>query len=403
VVLGSEHLIAANRTASLAKLRESEMNRVIRIRKDRRARTLRTIAPVDFESRATLIPASLYERERRYPRRYQVPRMSIRRYRGATVVPVQLAVQGNLVLPESFRHHLHPRLKNRRLTDLTHYFAVVDDLGPVRRLPGRYFHLDAEYRGHFGHLLSEQVSRLWAWPELKQRLPDLKAVLSLARGRSELSSYEVDIFGAAGIAEADLVPITDPVEVDELYGATPMLSMPDYVHPEIADLWQRIGDRLAGKAPERRYPERIFITRSDALRPCHNREQVEDRFRREGFEVIRPELLPMAEQVQTFRRADVVAGFGGSGLFTLMFRCKPATVIIVEPGSYTSVNEYLISSVLGNVQYQIDSEPDVAHPPGGWSWDAFRSGFTFDFDNEGRDLDRILSSLNTSERARPHP
>jgi capsular polysaccharide biosynthesis protein len=107
--------------------------------------------------------------------------------------------------------------------------------------------------------------------------------------------------------------------------------------------------------------------------------------------------------VQTFRRADVVAGFGGSGLFTLMFRCKPATVIIVEPGSYTSVNEYLISSVLGNVQYQIDSEPDVTHPPGGWSWDAFRSGFTFDFENEGRDLDRILSSLNTSERARPHP
>jgi capsular polysaccharide biosynthesis protein len=172
------------------------------------------------------------------------------------------------------------------------------------------------------------------------------------------------------------------------------LSMPDYIHPEIAHLWLRVGDQLAARAPERRYPKRIFITRTDVLRPCHNREQVEDRFRREGFEVIRPELLPMAEQVQTFRQAEIIAGFGGSGLFNMMFRREPATVIIVQPRSYTSVNEYMISSVLGNVQYQVDSEPDIAHPPGGWTWDAFRSGFTFDFDNEGRELDRILSALD---------
>jgi capsular polysaccharide biosynthesis protein len=182
--------------------------------------------------------------------------------------------------------------------------------------------------------------------------------------------------------------------VEELIGATPMLSMPKYIHPDIAHLWRTIGDRLAAQAPERDYPERIFLTRKPGtIRECHNREEVEDRFRREGFCVIRPETLPLPEQVQMFRRAEVIAGFGGSGMFNMMFRTEPATVIVIRPSSYTSVNEYMISSVLGHRLIQIDSKPDVDHPQGRWTFDAFYSDFTFDFDREGRDLERALATL----------
>jgi capsular polysaccharide biosynthesis protein len=394
VLLGTEHLIVQNRTNAYAKLRESEMNAAIAAGAGDRASLVTARPALQFRSRATLVPARLYETDRRFIRDFEVPPVSVRRYRDAVVVPQQVALQGSLILPESFRHHLYPRLRNRRLTDLTHYFAAVDDLGTPQRLPGRYFHLDSEYPGHFGHVITEPLSRLWAWPELRRQWPDLKAIVSLPRAARKSPSFAVQLFAAAGVPTQDLVAVNRPVRVDELVGATPMASMPNYIHPDIAALWRRIGDRLAERAADGERPDRIFITRPDgSLRPCHNRAAVEDRFRAAGFTVIRPETLPLPEQVQLFRRASVVAGFGGSGMFNLMFRTRPTTAIIVRPSSYTSVNEYMISSVLGNRLVQIDSVPDVDHPEGGWTWDAFRSGFTFDFDREGRELDDVLAAL----------
>ena len=52
-------------------------------------------------------------------------------------------------------------------------------------LLGPYFHIDGEIQGHFGHMITEQVSRLWAWEEAKRREPGLKALL-LRRGTNEL-------------------------------------------------------------------------------------------------------------------------------------------------------------------------------------------------------------------------
>lgn len=393
VLLGDRYLIATNRTGAYAKMRETQMNRVIAARDDDSAVLLRTVPPTTFESRAVFWPEGEVEKNPRLHRTYKVPELSVRRYRPATLVPHQVVIHRNLLTPDSFRHNQSPRLTNRRLTDLTHYFATVTTNKPVQHLPGRYFYLDAEFRAHFGHLLTEPVSRLWAWPELKERYPDLKAIMSI-RGDAP-KPFEVEIYRAAGIDPSDLVAIRRPTRVDELYGATPMSSMPDYIHPQISEVWRRIGDRLAEQAPERDYPERIFITRppDTKTRPCHNQEEIEDWFAAAGFAVIRPELMPVPEQVQTFRRAAVIAGFGGSGLFTTMFRPDPVPLIMLRPRSYTSVNEYMISSVLGNRLYQLEVPPDVDHPPGGWTFKAFFSGFRVDLDSVGPQLGRILEVL----------
>ena len=393
VILGSRHLIATNRTKAYPKLRETEMNRAIAARANDGAVLLRTLPPTSLESRAVMWPENTVQENYRLHETYETPELSVRRYRPATLVPEQVVIHHNLIVPDSFRHNQYSRLKNHRISDLTHYFATVEDRGPVQHLPGRYFYLDSAFPGHYGHLLTEPVSRLWAWPELKDRYPDLKAVLTIRE--EEPRAYEVELYRAAGIDPSDLVGIRQTTKVDELYGATPMASMPSYIHPEIAGLWQRIGDRLAERAPDRDYPERIFVTRRPGTkrRPCHNQDEVEDWFTRSGFAVIRPERMPLPEQVQTFRRASLIAGFGGSGLFTMMFRPGPVSLIMLRPRSYTSVNEYMIGSVLGNRIYQFDAEPDIDHPDGTWSRDAFYSGFRFDLDAVEPQLKRILDSI----------
>ena len=66
-----------------------------------------------------------------------------------------------------------------------------------------------------------------------------------------------------------------------------------------------------------------------------------------------------------FDQAAVIAGFAGSGLFTMMFTELPKPVIIISSTSYTARNEYLIASAIGHDLTVIYSVPDIHHPRGG--------------------------------------
>jgi len=103
-----------------------------------------------------------------------------------------------------------------------------------------------------------------------------------------------------------------------------------------------------------------------------------------GFEIDFPEEMILADQIAMFRGADIVAGYAGSALFTLMFCRSPKQVIIVAPESYTATNEYLIGAVRGHSYDVFWSRPDS---------EAFRSSFTFDLECEGRMLKDHLRTI----------
>jgi capsular polysaccharide biosynthesis protein len=209
----------------------------------------------------------------------------------------------------------------------------------------------------------------------------------------QLRTFEGEILRAVGLADEDIILFDAPVRVETLLTSTPMFSAPDYVHPELEEIWQAVGDALVSSAPERAYPRRIFCSRGGQRRACSNASEVESLFAAHGFAVVFPEDFEFAEQARMFREAEVVAGFAGSGLLGLMFSGHPKRLIMLSPASYTARNEYMICSVLGHEMDVVWSEPDVGHPPGGWSAAAVRSGFTFDFEREGTFLKGLLTSL----------
>jgi hypothetical protein len=89
-----------------------------------------------------------------------------------------------------------------------------------------------------------------------------------------------------------------------------------------------------------------------------------------------------------FQNAEVVAGYAGSALFTLTFCAQPKRVLMISPESYTANNEYLIAAVLGHEFDVFWSVPDSG---------SLLSSYTFDFDREGRHLDRVLAELDPSD------
>ena len=391
VVVTGRHLLVENRTQARAKLSEEEMNDVLTLRDESSGRLLALRPPVEFRSRCAF-SESPSPRNGSMPTSFRVPAMSVREYSDVVCLPGQVVVQENLILPDTYRHNQRWRLANTYTRDIAPRFAIpTGETENAEELEGPHFYLDSEFRGHFGHAITEQLSRLWAWSDAKQAAPELKAVMALNSGR-ELAPFEIELFSAAGIDSKDLVFVRGPVRVETLVAATPMFSQPAYVHPDIDQLWARVSEALSKDAPEKQYPRKVFCSRRSRHRACHNAADVESMFIAQGFTVVYPEDFPLPEQVMIFRRAEVIAGFAGSALLNLCLSGSPKKVLIISSESYTARNEYLVASALGHEIHQAWCKPDIPMPERGWDRRAARSPFTFDFDQEGRYVAEVLAS-----------
>lgn len=312
--------------------------------------------------------------------------LSLRDCRDVVVAPYQVVLAGRIALPDTFRHNQSRRLRNKALASVgpRHSVPVVPVPAQIPRLEGTYLHLDDEARGHFGHLLTETVARVWAWPEALAVDADARVLVCGTHKRPALLGYELEVYAACGIPPDRVVLVDGPTRVERLVSGTPMFCNPHYVHPAIAGTWDAVGDRLAACAEPRAWPRRIFVTRREAKRRCHNAEEVEAQFLAHGFEVVHPEDHPLGDQVRMFRDAEVVAGFGGSGLFQLAFVPTPLRVIEVVSDAYHARNELLIAAVR---RHRIDTVVCRADEP------TMQSPFRYDDAREGPFLRETLAGL----------
>lgn len=355
-----------------------------------------------YTSRALLRQSEPMRREA-HPGVFRPPHLSFRDLRGAVCAPGQVLSHDGVLLPDTYRHLQGPRLVNPYAPNVTHWFADVPALRAdagrrrdVADLPGTYFYLDNAVRGHFGHAMTEQLARLWALDRARREAPEIRCLVGTTDGRG-IRGWEAELFGAAGIPREDLVVIEGPVRVERLVTATPLLSMPHFVHPRIAETWRRVGDALVEQAPEREYPRRIFCTRLNRKRACRNAGEVERLFAEHGFEILLPERHSVAEQARLFREAEVIAGYAGSAMLSAIFATEPKHLITLTSTRYRPNNEYLIASVLG---HRLD---EVYGPPVEWTDDdrsrAVTPGgsgsapFEIRAGHEGRFLGRVLDEL----------
>lgn len=276
--------------------------------------------------------------------------LSVREYRDIVVDTQQLVMTDRVAVADSFRHHRRDLLTNRSLVDVAARFGVprrpVEADLPLLR--GTYLHLDNEIRGHFGHLLTESLSRVWTWPVALDLDADAKVLLGATRKRPEVAEWEYGFYEACGIPRDRIVTIAGQVRVERLIAGTPMFSMPEYVHPGIVDIWDEVGDRLAAQAKGRDWPRRFFVARKSRRRTCTNAEVVERIFAERGYAIVYPEDYPLGDQVALFRQAEVIGGWCGSGTFHLALVPDHKHLIRVGSVSYQPRNELLIGAVRGH-------------------------------------------------------
>jgi capsular polysaccharide biosynthesis protein len=302
------------------------------------------------------------------------------------------------VLPDSFHHHLARQINHPRLERVDASTARIRPrFQPSRVLDGHYYQLDSTFTGHFGHVMTEVVSRLWGWDAAHARHSDLRAIMFRRAHKRFRPDFELRLFRAFGIDEEQVVWVDEPVLVRSVVSATPMWHNADplYVHPDLVSTWQRLTEGLLRDAPDTDVAERIFVSRTATYsdRLCRNLSAVEDLFAGHGYRVVYPEEHSLAEQALIFSRATHVAGLGGSAMCNLMHCTRLRSVVILNHSGYTARNEHLFTSLTGGQVHYFWSPPDVPIPSSGWSPEIFKSSWAFDFDQHGAALEKLLGSL----------
>lgn len=327
---------------------------------------------------------------------FRAPEMRVRTYRGdVRVLDRMLYVAGQSILPPSFRFPHSDELNTPTARRLTRDLYVVEDAQDQDAvvLPGDYYDLSGAWPSHFGHFMSQGVPKLWGWDAAKRENPRLKALVQVRAGRSRV--VEDAILDAYGIAAEEVEWLTRPARVTSLTSASLLFQMhdPSFVHPALTATWERLGRALV--RPAANSPRKIFVSRRDRddTRMLRNLSDVEGLFVQHGFEIVYPEDHAVADQATLFAHAEIIAGLGGSAMFNLIYARSLHTLILLNHESYVARNEHLIASQHDwNVHY-FWSTADIAMPEGGYSEEAFRSPWSFDFDRNGAALRGLLADL----------
>ncbi|MCP2266102.1 Capsular polysaccharide biosynthesis protein [Promicromonospora thailandica] len=353
---------------------------------DRRpARTITT--PVRLVSNAPEHSAA------RFPATEDVPELVCRAYDDVVCAPRQVATVAGLMLPDSYvqpwRRPLGQLVGNVTASE---YGTAPGLPSEPRLLEGTYFHLDNEVAGHYGHFLTHDLARLWAWDAAAAMFPDLRLLVGGTDGGDTVPGFVLELLAAYGIGADRVTVLTGPTRVERLVTATQAFQQPMFLAPEAASVWSRIRDVLVRSTGDLPVPARVFVARSDqGRRLCRNAAEVERRFADAGFEIVRPELLPLAVQAKIFAQADVVAGYAGSGMINAVWSREPATRMVISSRSYPAINEYHLARHFGSEIHYLWCEPDVPVPPSGMTKKAFHSDFAVDLERDGARLDEFLS------------
>lgn len=328
----------------------------------------------------------------RFPATEAVPELVCRAYENAVCAPRQVVSLAGLLLPESY---IQPW--RRPLGQLagnvvgSEYGRAPSQNGGIETLAGTYFHLDNEVAGHYGHFLTHDLARLWAWDEVLAEYPDLRILLGGTGSENVVPNFVLELLAAFGIDPDRVTVLTGPVRVERLVTATQGFQQPMFLAPEAASVWSRIRDTLVRSARDVTVPARVFVARSDQQRRvCRNGAEVEQRFAEAGFETVYPELLPLAVQAKIFAESDVVAGYAGSGMINAVWSQRLAARVVISSRSYPAINEYHLARHFESELYYLWCDPDLPVPPTGMTRQSFHSNFAVDLERAGPALDEFL-------------
>lgn len=239
----------------------------------------------------------------------------------------------------------------------------VDTKAAPTPLAGDHFFLGSVHP-HFGHVLLEGLSRVWAFPAFDRAHPDGRCVIY----EPWTPDFALELLGRAGLPPDRILRPERPLVIERLHVPDAAIRTHQWIAAEQVQTWGRIAATFGDGATARR---RIYLSRRGVTtRALTNEAEVEAIFAEAGFEIIRPEALSIVEQGRMAREAEVLAGCVGSQMYLAAFQPPGGHTLVLAPSNFFLADDSLIAGAVGHrLSVAFGGVSAYQLPQGSWSID----------------------------------
>lgn len=167
-------------------------------------------------------------------------------------------------------------------------------------------------------------------------------------GRADQRSWE--LLSEMGIRREDVIDVRTPSRFRTVYIPEPGFEYEQYYHKEFLIPYKRITDKVTAKDAKRLYLSRRKMgTAKEA-----GEEIIEQFFARNGFTVIYPDELSIAEQAAWYKGAELIASVEGTASHNILF-CMPGTrQIVIRKNTRIEPRHFLFNELMDSPVTYID-------------------------------------------------
>lgn len=200
------------------------------------------------------------------------------------------------------------------------------------RVDGKCASLVSLWSGNFYHWMLDALPRY----SVLERAGESELPL-VVPGR--LARFHHESLKRLGVASSRLVPYRgNHLAADVLVWPSPTAHTGNPSPDAVAWLRDRLGPAAATEPSRRLYVSRAHVRGTSRRRRVVNETELISLLATRDFELIRPELLSFAEQIETFASAEVVVGPHGAAHTNTLFSSHLALVELFEPSYLNACN-----------------------------------------------------------------
>jgi len=248
----------------------------------------------------------------------------------------------------------------------------------IKSIDERLLFMGQFMREHYGHFLTEGVSRYWYLldnPDENWKIPTPQNPFGLKKiGKSIIKpglSHWKKVMLVFNIKSSDILHIKKPIRAKEVI--VPQCSMYNRykVYPKHLDVTRKIARHILGTAKLQQDIRPVYLSRTKLNKSMSSyigEEPTEEYCKNIGCKIVYPERLSLKEQVVLINTHNVFIGCIGSAFHSLLFRFvekNPTNIYLTteptEPTEPTKSNYAMIDSVLRSKTHYIHCLKSVAN------------------------------------------
>ncbi|MGO9822447.1 MAG: glycosyltransferase family 61 protein, partial [Solirubrobacteraceae bacterium] len=266
------------------------------------------------------------------------------------------------------------------LWDVDHYerdYVTPKRVAPAYELEGTCASLISLWHNNYYHWMLDSLPRLAVLEAAG--FDDVRLIVP-----EKMMIWQREMLARVGVAPERLTPyVGQHVQAEQLIWA----AAPSYISVPTPFVVEWLRERLRGPAVEAAH-RRLFIRRATNRRLI-NEAEVWEFLRQYGFEMIEPDKLSVAAQIEAFASARVVVATHGAGIANALFSDQISLLEMFQPGFFTA--PYF--ALAGAAEWEYWYLTGIPSGTTGRSGNAKNSDFAVPIDLLGKTVQRMLATI----------